>query len=362
MTLQTNHTEIETEPKIDNLITAYQIGRNTAVQWNVEWDKKEWLAPLRYSQMIHLPQNEREALAKGKLHCVRARNAAASLDFTSACREIAIAQAMSMRAEFCRETRLLAGSEILAVEATIEFWGGNYPLSRHKLLANSRLDQILEDEFGLGGFHAHRIHLLSKHVQLASFAEGPVEALRIAANAMTYLNGGGLAFADAGDWDQSRVQKLPAGIIRFLIRQLTVEIGAALLYANEEVRIYAVNELCSLVPPTGFDSIPEPMSRCYLRALHLSALPNREFEHLSAAAKMLGYGAKGAETLWLMCALDASRTCAHLNGEAARCFRKQALTDASEHVAFPSDLRRTWKRQTGNASACIRHACAVTAS
>jgi len=340
----------DTDEQVERLLRAYKVGRTIAVKWDVEVDRQAWAAPLRYSTMTHLRRSEREALCKNKIHCVRAREAVAALDFGSACREVAIAEFLSAKAELSKEARLLADSEILAVEATIEFRCRNYPQSRQKLLANSIIDQTLEDEVGLSCLHAHRIHLLSKHVQLTSFAEGPIHALRIGANAIFYLHGGSLDFSAAGDWSQSRVHKLPLGIRRFLVRQLTVEVGAALLYANEEVRRTAVQEFCSIIPLKRFDPIVDPMSRYYLRALRLKGLPNHDVEHISAAADLLNFGAHGAETLWFMCALDAGQSCSRIDSDAARRLRQLALEQASQHTPFPSDLRRRWLQQCRDAS------------
>jgi hypothetical protein len=342
----------DTDEQVERLLRAYKVGRTIAVKWDVESDRQEWAAPLRYSTMTHLRRSERDTLCKNKIHCVRARDAVSALDFGSACREVAIARSLRANAELCKEAGLLADSEILAVEATIEFRCRNYPQSRQKLLANSIIDQTLEDDVGLGCLHAHRIHLLSKHVQLTSFAEGPIHALRIGANAISYLHGGSLDLSAAGDWSQSRVQKLPLGIRRFLVRQLAVEVGAALLYANEEVTRTAVQEFCSIIPLKQFDRIVDPMSRYYLRALRLKGLPNHDVEHISAAADLLNFGAQGAETLWFMCALDGSESCSPIDSDAARCLRQLVLEQASQHTAFPLDLRRRWFQQGREISNC----------
>src|SRR5947209_6686892 len=115
-----SNSSLDMEEQIERLLCSFRVGRTTAVKWNVETDKEEWLAPLRYSRMAHLSQSERDALAKSKIHCIRARNHASALDFSSACREIAIAETLTARADLCREARLMADSEFLAVEAAIE--------------------------------------------------------------------------------------------------------------------------------------------------------------------------------------------------------------------------------------------------
>jgi hypothetical protein len=340
------------ETMVEALERAYQLGfsRASAKHPCEEQDERErrvWRDGLRFAAMTQLSFDERRRLAQAKLACDAARECAMGGEPVSALRQLAIAEYRLQTPELGSEAKLLGRVELASAEAAVAYQAGDYAGSRKQLEQAREQDRALLDRHGSQASLAHGFHLVSKAMQLES-AEGRFSvALAVGARALVTLAGGSpsgeTAAADAGPWPLGlkASQALLPSVRRFLARQIVTEVGATFLYAGGD-------RACALVPcfaaelPRGLHQLElGPVESEWLRAKLLS--PSEDADaHLEACRKLLENRRQGADTLWLMGALDLAQRLASTRSAGGQHLRRRIVRDASAHPAFPPAMRAYW--------------------
>lgn len=324
------------------LKSAYRKGLHRQCEPTLESERTQWVSALdrRVRSRLREPEFVLARLCKG--YCNRLRRAALSNDVAGSCRYAGAARAIAAHASLDFEASLLCRAEVLGAEFYLDLACGDLRQAGERLLQALEIDQQLEDDFGYGLLHAHRIHLLSKLTQLEARSSGALCAMKTAAATLRYLQGRQGRLSVPGSWDPDRVGGLSPGIVLFLTRQLTTEIAGILLQESKDTVRDSAPLLQAAIPSRNANGLYDSMSYRWLSLKLLSSDASRTLPYLKNGARFLSDGPQCSLVLWHTCAIDIAERCTDLSLPNATSFRSTVLAGSSKIEHFPSRLRRRW--------------------
>jgi hypothetical protein len=331
-----------TKESIAALEAAYALGSGRTTPKFVETvDQSEDY--MRVFRLDGMTRRELQVFGSAKIRCNRARTHAMRGEALEAWRELGLAQHILQFFEPGSLNARLGLTERLAAEAAVHFQGNCFIESRASLEAVRAHDRAMADEFHGPGSLAHGFHLLGKQAQLETAERRYGLALEVAASGIRLLSGLH-ALLPTSLWPSSPVEAAPLPFLlrRMLSRQLVIEVGATLLHILP-VGLDSATRVCraALGDRLEFEALT-PMDREFLAAVLSRGDPANPIAEWAAWAAFLEHSRSSAETLWLLGAFQAARSCAGL--ESAQAFRRRAFADLAAHAAFPARMRNAWRR------------------
>jgi hypothetical protein len=331
-----------TQESIAALEAAYALGSGRTTPKFVETvDQSEDY--MRVFRLDGMTRRELQIFGSAKIRCNRARTLAMRGEALEAWRELGAAQHILQFFAPGSLNARLGLTERLAAEAAVHYQGRCFIESRASLEAVRANDRALADEFHAPGSLAHGFHLLGKQAQLETAERHYSLALQIAATGIRLLSGL-QPLLPTSLWPSSPADAAPLPFLlrRMLSRQLVIEIGATLLHVLPSGLDSALGVFrAALGDPLEFESI-SPMDREFLVAVLSRGDPANPVAEWTAWAAFLEHSRNSAETLWLLGAFQAARSCSGL--DSAQAFRQRIFADLAEHGAFPARMRSAWRR------------------
>lgn len=137
-----------------------------------------------------------------------------------------ISQVMD-RADLADETRLVCESFSSGAAAFVDYKRKRWDLAKQRILRALACDDDLENKFGYGILHLHRLTLLENLIRVERKAGNAECAAKLAGNILVYLSGGSSRVEIGGSWGWQQLS-LPLGNIRFRFASVSADIAQSL--------------------------------------------------------------------------------------------------------------------------------------
>lgn len=327
---------------VRSVYLAYVEGRLRPTDKSVDASRRDFLASMEAQATSRLSRRELLFTSRCKGYCDESRKAAVQNDVASACRWLSAAGLFANSRQIGAEARLLCRSEIAPAEAYLDYCCGDFHQSRKRIFESLEIDQELEERYGYGGTHAHRVHLLSRLVRVEERISGLPQAMRLAAEALRYMSGTANTVPAPGAWGPAYASSLPPGLFHFLAVQLIYEIADILAGTDSKGIREALDLLLGALTFEAGECFWNSRVRSWMELKSLSTRDHAAY--LECCAGYLAGTADRIPALWYTAALDAALVCQALRPGEALPLKREVVSDMSKLSYLPPRLRQRISR------------------
>ncbi len=238
------------------------------------------------------------------------------------------------------QTSLLAKSSLERSEAYLDYRFGDFDKARNRTFEILENYVFLEREYGYEILFLRRLQLLCNLVQLEAGCMHYEEAIKLAYQLLSYLEGRLEVLPVPGDWGRERVLRQSPELMAATFAFVTYEIAKILVAKNHDL----VNKLFTIV---SFNLQLQVNNNCHCHPRSYSwlfvkqAFANKDIpKFLELAAKFLAEGRADTPLLWYATVIDLVMLCDELELPESQLIKQEILKDSIKWEDCPQKFLR----------------------
>jgi hypothetical protein len=234
------------------------------------------------------------------------------------------------------EAKLMHQSLLYQSETYLDYRQSQFDRVREKIAAAIAIDIQLEDQYGYGILHLHRIQLLHNLVRLEMRCQDRHRALGLAGELLAYLTGIQETLPIGQAWSHARVQAQPLELVELMLAQIVGEIAFMLAVDDHN----CPDDLPAAITATIADPRIATIGLTCHHWLQLKqAFLHQDYQRfLTQSSRFLAL--KSIPILWYAVIVDLLRLCQQWDSPMARCLKATIVqTEVDRAHLIPAKFR-----------------------